>query len=151
MEIVAFEPRHAPAWKRLNAAWIERFFVLEAKDLAQLDDPQGQVLEKGGLILMAERDGAAIGCCALIPMKDGGFELAKMTVDEAARGLGVGRRLIEACVDHGRSVGAPRLYLETNSALAPAIALYLASGFIHLPAQPTPYARCDVWMERRLA
>ena len=31
-----------------------------------------------------------------------------------------------------------------------ALALYRSFGFVDLPAQPTPYARCDVWMELRL-
>jgi ribosomal protein S18 acetylase RimI-like enzyme len=45
-------------------------------------------------------------------------------------------------------MAAPRLYLETNDALAPALALYRAMGFRDLPRQDTPYARCNVWMER---
>ena len=49
-----------------------------------------------------------------------------------------------------RQAQAKRLYLETNSGLAPAIALYESVGFIHLPARPTPDARADVFMEKRL-
>ncbi len=79
-------------------------------------------------------------------MPDGGFEVIKMTVSEAARGSGLGRDLMQACIDRGRAVGAPRLYLETNSNLAPALVLYRAMGFADLPRQETPYARCDVWM-----
>jgi len=79
-------------------------------------------------------------------MAGGGFEVIKMTVSEAARGSGLGRALMQACIDRAKAIGAPRLYLETNSALAPALALYRAMGFTDLPRQDTPYARCDVWM-----
>jgi putative acetyltransferase len=151
MRIVDFEPRHAAAWKALNEAWITRHFALEPSDRKVLEDPQGQVLAGGGRIFMAETDdGEAVGCVGLMvmpPERGGGLEVVKMTVAEAARGAGLGRRLIEACIDGGRAMGASRLYLETNAALAPALAVYRAAGFVHLPAQQTPYARADVWME----
>ncbi len=63
----------------------------------------------------------------------------------------MGRRLLEACEDHAQPLGAPRLYLETNAAQTHAIALYRRFGFVDLPPQPTPYARCNVWMEKRLS
>jgi ribosomal protein S18 acetylase RimI-like enzyme len=72
-----------------------------------------------------------------------------MAVADAAKGLGIGRKLIETCIDAARAAGAYRVYLETNSTLAPALGLYRSAGFVDLPAQPTPYARCNVWMELR--
>lgn len=98
---------------------------------------------------MAEEDGEAIGCVALLALDDG-FEVAKMTVSEAARGKGLGRLLLQRCVEKARALGASRLYLETNSSLAPALGLYRAMGFVEMEAQPSEYARCDVWMELRL-
>jgi putative acetyltransferase len=149
-EIVEFEDRHAAAFKALNEAWIAKHFTLEAKDSEVLDDPQGRIIARGGRIFMAMDGDAPMGCVALIPMSDGGFEVAKMTVSEAARGAGLGRALMQRCIAAGRAAGAPRLYLETNSSLAPARALYLASGFKDLPPEPSEYARCDAWMELRL-
>jgi GNAT superfamily N-acetyltransferase len=149
MRIIPFEPRHADAWRDLNTAWISKAFKLEDKDIEVLNDPVGKILDKGGHILVAETDdGEAIGCVGLLALSDGGFEVAKMTVSEAARGTGLGRLLMQACIDKATALGAPRLYLETNSGLAPALALYRAMGFVDLPAGDTPYARCDVWMER---
>ncbi len=147
MSIIDFEPRHAEAWRTLNEAWIERWFTIEAKDRQVLDDPQGAILAKGGRIFMAERDGEAFGCVALLTLADGGLEVAKMTVAESARGSGLGRRLMEACVEAGRAAGAPRLYLETNSGLKPALALYRSFGFRELDRAGSDYRRCDVWME----
>lgn len=149
MRILPFEPRHADAWRSLNTAWISSHFTLEAKDIAVLDDPVGQILDKGGQILMAETPaGEPVGCVALIALADGGFEVAKMTVSEAARGTGLGRNLMQACIDRAQALGAPRLYLETNDSLTPAMTLYRSMGFVDLPARETPYARCNVWMER---
>jgi putative acetyltransferase len=149
IQIVPFAPRHADAWRSLNEAWIERFFVIEPKDREALDDPQGKIIAKGGLIFIAERRGEPVGCAALLRMDDGGFELAKMAVAEHAKGSGIGRKLIQACIDAARAADAHRVYLESNSALTPALNLYRSAGFVDLPSQPTPYARCDVWMELR--
>jgi GNAT superfamily N-acetyltransferase len=150
VQIVPFVPRHADAWRTLNEAWIERFFAIEPKDREALDDPRGKIISKGGMIFIAERQGEPVGCAALLRMDDGGFELAKMAVAEDAKGGGIGRKLIQACIDAARAAGAHRVYLESNSALAPALSLYRSAGFVDLPPAPTPYARCDVWMELRL-
>ncbi len=154
MRIIPFEPRHAEAWRRLNEDWISKNFAIEPKDREVLDDPEGKIIDKGGRIFMAENEtGEAIGCVALIPMADGGFEVAKMTVVESARGSGLGRMLMEMCIEAAKAAKAPRLYLETNSSLAPALGLYRAMGFVDLDPSmrpPTDYARCDVWMERPL-
>ena len=149
VEIVEFEDRHATAFKALNEAWISKYFTLEAKDREVLEDPQGQILSKGGRIFMAMQDGQAVGCVALLKMADGGYEVAKMTVSETLRGSGLGRLLMQRCIEAGAEDGVPRLYLETNSSLAPALALYRATGFKDLAPVETEYVRADVFMERR--
>ena len=148
MDIVEFEPAHAEAFRTLNEAWIEKHFALEAKDREVLNNPQSKIIDPGGRIFMALKDGAPVGCVALMKMPDGGFEVAKMTVAETLRGSGLGRRLMQRCIDAGAEVGATRLYLETSSHLAPALALYRAMGFRDLPPTDTPYVRADVFMER---
>lgn len=149
MEIVEFEPGHAEAFRILNEAWISKYFVLEAKDREVLEDPQGKIVAKGGRIFMALKDGAQVGCVALLKMDDGGYEVAKMTVSEDLRGSGLGRLLMQRCIDAGAELGATRLYLETNSSLGPALGLYRAMGFKDLAPVETPYVRADVFMERR--
>ena len=96
VRIVAYRPDHAAAWAALNEAWLaEGGFAVEAKDRKVIDDPQGAILDPGGRIFMAEMaspsgGGEAVGCCALMAMDDGGYEVAKMTVSPAARGLSLG-------------------------------------------------------------
>jgi ribosomal protein S18 acetylase RimI-like enzyme len=151
MEIVDYRPDLAGAFKALNEAWITQFFQLEAKDVEVLADPEGKVIAPGGHIVFVIETGEAVGCCALLAMPDGGFEVAKMAVAEAHKGRGLGRLLMAACVERARAAGASRLYLETNSSLAPALGLYRSFGFqVTQPAEPSPYARADVAMELRL-
>jgi len=153
MQIIDFRPDLAPAFRALNEAWITALFELEPKDRLVLGDPQGAVIARGGHILFAAEAGEVAGCCALLAMADGGFEVAKMAVAEAFRGRGLGRALLGACIERARSAGAHRLYLETNSALAPALGLYRSVGFRDLEGaarRPGDYARVDVWMELKL-
>ena len=151
VRIVPYRPDHAAAWVSLNEYWIlDGGYVLEPKDRLVLDDPHGSILSKGGVIFIAEHDGEAVGCCSLMLMPDGGYQVGKMAVATDAQGLGLGRRLLDAGEAYARSADAPRLYLETNSSQIHAIALYRRFGFVDLPPQPTPYARCNVWMAKRL-
>ena len=149
----AFQPADQEAFRQLNEAWIEKYFRLEEKDRETLNDPQKYILNKGGFIIMAERAGVPIGCCALIDLKDGRFEVAKMTIAESERSRGVGRQLLEHVVEFARSQSIATLYLETNAALKNAIHVYETVGFRHLPAErikPSPYARANVFMEMPL-
>ena len=148
VEIVEFEPAHADAFRQLNEAWISRHFTLEPKDREVLGDPLGKIVAPGGRIFMAVKDGAPVGCVALMRMDDGGCEVGKMTVAESLRGSGLGRLLMQRCIEAGAEMGATRLYLETNSTLAPALGLYRAMGFRDLAPVATPYARADVFMDR---
>jgi len=138
------------AFRRLNEEWIVRYFKLEPKDEYSLANPRETILDHGGRIFLAEREGTAVGCCALVAMGPGEFEVAKMAVTPLVRGLGIGRLLLETVVAEAKADGASRLYLETNHALTPAIHLYEAVGFTHVPEErvvASPYARADVFME----
>jgi putative acetyltransferase len=142
-----FEPGDEAAFRELNEAWIGGHFEIEEKDREVLDDPVGHILQPGGALLMAVQEGVAIGTCALLPMEDGSFEVAKMTVAERCRGQGIGRKLLAHTIEYARGMGAKRLYLETNSKLGTAIHVYESLGFRHLSRQESPYARADVFME----
>jgi len=145
----SFRPGDEAAFLRLNEDWISKLFELEPADREIISQPGKYILDPGGRILIAERDGQAVGCCALVAMGPGEFELAKMTVAESERGSGIGRRLLQFAVEEGRRLGARRLYLESNTKAAAAIHLYEHLGFRHLPGpdHPSKYQRANVFME----
>ena len=143
-----FRPGDEAAFRDINLAWIERFFAVEQKDRDVLDNPRKYILDPGGAILVAEDAGQTIGVVALMMIGGGSVELAKMCVLEAAQGKGAGKLLISAAIEKSRAMGMSRVYLETNSVLAPALKLYRDAGFQPLAApQPSPYARADVQLE----
>lgn len=154
LTIREFMPGDEAAFRQLNQEWILRYFALESKDEETLNDPRRTILDRGGRIFFAIRQGRTVGCCALLAMGPGEYEVAKMAVTESLRGAGIGRRLLETAIAEARACGATRLYLETNRKLGPAIRLYESLGFEHLPPArivPSAYTRADVYMELSLA
>jgi putative acetyltransferase len=153
MESVAvreFREGDAEEFRRLNEEWIVKYFELEAKDEYVFTNPEETILEKGGRIFFVVEGDVALGCCALLKMGDGEFEVGKMAVTESAKGRGLGRMVLAAAMEAARKSGATKLFLETNSALTSAIGLYESLGFRRLTAEerkPSPYARADVAME----
>jgi putative acetyltransferase len=143
-----FRPGDEAAFRDINLEWIERFFIVEDKDRETLNNPKKYILDPGGAILIALDGDDPVGAVALVVMDGGSVELAKMGVRPAAQGKGAGRMLIAAAVNRAREMGMKRVYIETNSILAPALKLYRDAGFVPLKERvPTPYARADVQLE----
>jgi len=147
VQIIDYQPKHAAAFRKLNEEWITTYFKMEAADYKALDHPKEYILQKGGYILMAVYNDEPVGTCALIKMEDGGYELAKMAVSPDARGKNIGWLLGNAIIEKARSIGAHRLYLESNTILKPAINLYHKLGFKKITGPPSPYERANIQME----
>ncbi len=145
--IVPYQPKYAADYKKLNIAWIEKYFVVEAHDIEQLDDPETYIISKGGHILFAKFEGKIVGTCALIKNADDEYELAKMAVAEEMRGKQIGKLLGQAAIEQARAAGAKRVWLESNRILTTALNLYTRLGFAEIPVTSTPYARADIRME----
>ncbi len=147
VSLFKYAPEHAQVFKALNEAWIRRYFVMETGDYKALDHPDDYIIKPGGHIVMASLNDEIVGTCALIKMSDGGYELAKMAVDDKAQGCGIGLALCEYLIDLARTNKATRLYLESNTKLVPAINLYRKVGFVEIPIVGPGYDRVDIQME----
>ena len=148
LEIIPFQPSLREHFYRLNAQWLERHFRIEEIDRVVLSDPEKYVLEPGGAIFFARLGEQIIGTCALLQESPDVYELTKMGVDEAFHGQGAGRRLLDAAIAEFHRRGGRTLFLESNSALAPALRMYEKAGFELQPAirADSHYQRADVYM-----
>jgi GNAT superfamily N-acetyltransferase len=155
IRIRPLQPQDRDAFRALNEEWITKYFHLEAQDRLVLGDPVTHILKPGGqvFIALAGDEEEAVGCCALIHLSDGAFELSKMAVAPAYRGQGIGRKILEYTIAQARDMGAKSLRLGSNTLLANAIHLYESFGVQHRPPQSgpsPPYARANVFMELQL-
>jgi DNA-binding MarR family transcriptional regulator/GNAT superfamily N-acetyltransferase len=102
-----------------------------------------------GLLLVARLREEPVGCAALKLHGSAPAEVKRMWVAPRARGLGLGRRLLQELERHARDMGVTTLHLETNHNLTEAIELYRHSGYQEVDAfNDEPYAHH--WFEKRL-
>ncbi len=152
LKIHEFSDELAQAFHDINAEWITAMFAMEDTDRKVLEHPRREIIDRGGTILFIEAPGkGVVGICALQQTSPGKFELTKMGVTEAARGLKAGEALLAAMIERARAMGAQQLYLLTNRKCAAAIHLYEKAGFRHdsgiMAQYGARYARCDVAMD----
>jgi DNA-binding MarR family transcriptional regulator/GNAT superfamily N-acetyltransferase len=111
-------------------------------DAEELTDP-------AGLLLVARLRDEPIGCGALKLRHAAPAEIKRMWVAPTARGLGVGRRILNELEQQARQRGVVLLRLETNKTLREATTLYRSAGYVEVDAfNDEPYAHH--WFEKRL-
>jgi DNA-binding MarR family transcriptional regulator/GNAT superfamily N-acetyltransferase len=145
----------AEAAASADALWcIEQYFSENARRFDAGFDPARTISAKpdeltppAGIFIVARLGGRPIGCGGL-KVKDRNIgEIKRMWVSPDARGLGLGRRLLQTLEAHARAFGVRTLRLETNRALKEAQALYRSSGYFEVaPFNDEPFAHH--WFEK---
>jgi GNAT superfamily N-acetyltransferase len=74
-----------------------------------------KLLASGGRLYVAEVDGVAVGVGGLRRLSESAGEIKRMFVRPTARGLGVGRAIVERLIDDARELGFETIYLESAS------------------------------------
>jgi DNA-binding MarR family transcriptional regulator/GNAT superfamily N-acetyltransferase len=151
VEIRTVDPAHPDARQCLRAYFAE----LVSRSHAQLDPATIHAAEPhemrppAGLLLVAYLRSEPVGCGAVKHFPGGASDIKRMWVADAARGLGLGRRLLEELEEHARGHGSTTARLETNRTLVEAVALYRSAGYVEVPAfNAEPFAHH--WFAKRL-
>lgn len=148
--LIQREPPRQPGVIRLlelSNAYAASLYPAESNHMLSLEE-----LETPEVSFFVARAGdTVLGCASLVRQEDGTAEIKRMFVDESARGLRLGKRLLDRLEEEGRRLGVSVLRLETGIYQPEAIGLYRRNGFAEIPAfgsyQPDPLS---LFMEKRL-
>jgi ribosomal protein S18 acetylase RimI-like enzyme len=89
----------------------------------------GEHIPPDGCLLIALRDNEACGCVALGKLTKTTCEMRTLYVQPACRGMGIGRKLVEAALNEARKFGYSYVRLDTLAFMASALKLYRSLGF----------------------
>lgn len=106
--------------------WDETFEALLADILAKFVANFAPAFDQAWV---AERNGEVVGSILLVRLDERTAKLRALYVEPSARGSGLGRRLVQECIDAARSRGYESLTLWTNDVLISARRIYQAAGF----------------------
>jgi putative acetyltransferase len=109
----------------------------------------------GSAYWVAEHDGVVKGGGGIFPsagLPADTVELVKMYLLPEMRGTGLGREMIQRCIDEARNKGYRNMYLETMPELRQAMRTYEKFGFKYLdgPMGDTGHFGCEIWMSLTL-
>ncbi len=137
--IDSFKKEYSSAFYNLNKIWIEESWHLEESDINDLSNPEKYIIEKGGEVFFAIKNGQVIATAAMVNPKNKIFELAKMTVAKEFRGLGVANQLMDRCIEFAKENNGNKIFLITNSSLVIARNLYDKYGFKEIVLDSNKY------------
>ncbi len=109
----------------------------------------------GSVYFIVEKDGEVVGGGGIFPsagLPKGTCELVKMYLAKEVRGVGLGRQIIQKCLQFAADAGYENVYLETMPELKKALATYEKFGFKYLnaPVGDTGHFGCELWMLKEL-
>lgn len=115
------------------------------------DNLHGLFSKDRSVLWVAEVNGIPLGCCGVYPtegLDSTCAELAKYYLAEQARGQGIGRQLMEMCIQSAREMGYKQLYLESMPHFSKAVRIYEKLGFSELsqPMGNSGHTTCSIWM-----
>ncbi|HMV43639.1 MAG TPA: GNAT family N-acetyltransferase [Leptospiraceae bacterium] len=150
IEIIEYNPSYKEFIKSLNYEWLEKYFRVEEGDILSLSNPQEYIIDKGGMIYFAKLNGMIVGTVSLLKKSDSIYELGKMAVTQNAQGFGIGRMLLEYCLDIAKKKNIKTLVLYSNTSLKAAIHLYEEYGFTEVELEKGLYERANIKMKKEL-
>ncbi|MFT5971059.1 MAG: N-acetylglutamate synthase-like GNAT family acetyltransferase [Flavobacteriales bacterium] len=152
IRIIDYKPELGHYFEGINKEWIAKYFVLEPIDNKVLEQHKEYILAKGGFIFFAENDKKEIvGTVALKKESEGIFELSKMGVIPEFQGKGIGKMLVQFCLNFAKKHQFKTVFLDSSRKLENALHIYSKMGFVEVPVPTSEYERCDIRMEIKLS
>ncbi len=148
--IIEREPPRQPGVIRLlelSNDYAASLYPAESNHMLPLEELEAPTVS----FFVARRGEVVLGCASLVRYDDNTAEIKRMFVDAGARGLRLGKRLLDTLEDEARSLGIAAIRLETGIYQPEAIGLYRTAGYVEIEPfgsyKPDPLS---LFMEKRL-
>lgn len=149
LEIKNYEAKYQKDFKEINLHWLIKFELYEKADDALLDNPS-TFIKNGATILLAHLDNRVVGTICINPIDKKSNEILKFAVVDGYKGLGIGKKLMNYCIDLCKKNKAEKIILESSSKLQNALKMYEKFGFQHIEIKDTHFVTADIKMELKL-
>ena len=141
---------HARTLFREYEAWLGMSLCFQGFEEEMANLP-GKYAPPGGRLYVAYDEEETIGCIALREIAPGVCEMKRLFLRDAARGKGVGLRLIEQIIADAKEIGYEKMRLDTYPPkMGKAVSLYEAHGFYEIPAYYDNPHDGVLYMEKKL-
>ena len=135
-------------FKSLNLEWLDTYFKVEPIDKLVLNNPEREVIDKGGFIFMIQKNYNTIGTFAFMKKSEKIYEFSKMAITPNERGNGYGNMAMEFLIQFAKNKKWSKLILYSNTKLKNSIHLYKKYGFKEIALEKNLiYSRGNIKME----
>ena len=135
-------------FKSLNLEWLDRYFKVEPIDELVLNNPEREIVGKGGFIFMIQKNYSTIGTFAFIKKTEKIYECSKMAIAPEERGNGYGNMAMAFLIEFAKNKKWSKLILYSNTKLKNSIHLYKKYGFKEIALEKNLiYSRGNIKME----
>ena len=149
LQIFNYQDKYQKQFKDANLQWLKKFNLHEAADDELLDNP-GLFIKNGATIFLASLNNIIVGTICLNPININSYEILKFAVIDGYKGLGIGNKLMQICIDVCIEKNIKTITLESSSKLQNALKLYEKFGFKHIDTKFTHFETADIKMELKL-
>lgn len=152
INIEPYSLKNKTDFERIWTSWLVNAIGIkpQQEDLNDVRNPMDCYIARGGMVFYANKNNECYGVVGVKKISLNNYEFGKLVVVDKARGNGLGKRLVQTCIDYVVKNNGSNLYLQTNHILEQAIKMYSNMGFVHTspPEEMNVLSRTDTIMKK---
>ena len=132
MKIERYSKKYSGDFEHIWVDWLKNSMGInpQKEDLEEVQNPYESYVNSGGMAFYAIKNNQCFGVIAVKKLNKYDYEFCKLVVVENARGLGLGKELVQSSIDFVKNNNGKSLYLQSFYKLKVALAMYKSMGFI---------------------
>jgi len=154
MKIEQYNHAYEGAFEHIWVDWLKNTMGIEPQlqDLEEVRNPFQSYVQNGGMAFYATDETCCVGVVAVKKLNETDYEFCKLVVSEKVRGSGLGRQLVQQCIDFVCERKGAYLYLQSFYKLEIALKMYHSMGFLKsgAPEGMSVVKRTEIIMRKKI-